>query len=536
MSYPILKPNSTWFAPSVSTIKRSTITIINIVDSYTPEDMTAITDSWDASVAQDGSIMCYVEGAVLTIAGNGSGKIAANEDSGFMFFDSNKKDSFSTLTGLNGLNLIDTTNVTTLQWAFANCKKLSSLNLSTWNTSKCNSIYAVFYNCASVTSIDLTGWDISNMTNIAYTFDHCSSLTSVDISNWNTSNVTNMASVFNQCYKLATIDVSKWDTSKVTTILQLFQRCDSITSLDVSKWDTSNITNMSYAFWGCKGLTSLAVENWNVSNVESFDHTFAHCNNLVVDVTNWRPSSKCKYYTCLFHTNANEYLDVSGFDTSGAISMAMMFEANTNLKKIKGLENFDTSNVVSFQEMFFNCWNLEELDLSNFDTRKADTVTPIRSDGNSPSECTIRMLNGCRSLKKITLGENFTFAGDGTATGKQIGTLPVQVDKFIDGADGNWYTLDGTAYAVNEVPNLTAATYYASASIAKYERQKNKLIDLNGLDAYHAENVKYINEAINAPKTELILSSSIEGSTKQFKLTIGDDGVLTISEIVKESE
>lgn len=67
MSTPVLKPNSSWFAPTVSAVKRSTITTINIVDSYTPS--TTPTDSWDASVAQDGSIMCYVEGAVLTIDG-----------------------------------------------------------------------------------------------------------------------------------------------------------------------------------------------------------------------------------------------------------------------------------------------------------------------------------------------------------------------------------------------------------------------------------------------------------------------------------
>ena len=39
-----------------------------------------------------------------------------------------------------------------------------------------------------------------------------------------------------------------------------------------------------------------------------------------------------------------------------------------------------------------------------------------------------------------------------------------------------------------------------------------------------------------APQTELILNSSTEGSTKQFKLTIDDTGTLTIAEIVEEAE
>lgn len=301
----------------------------------------------------------------------------------------------------------------------------------------------------------------------------------------------------------------------------------------MSGWDTSNAISMNFAFWGCKGLTRLAVENWNVSNVENFDHLFAHCNNLVVDVTNWKTSSKCKYYTAMFHTNANEYLDVSGFDTSGAISMALMFEANVNLKKIKGLENFDTSNVVSFEEMFFNCWNLEELDLSNFDTRKADIITPVRSDGTHPSNCTYFMLNGCRSLKKITLGENFTFAGDGTATGNQIGTLPVQNDTYIDGADGNWYTLDGTAYAPADIPNLTAATYYASPIIVKeviWDRDSKKYMHLSAMKIY--QNLQNI--AIDSKMNELkkIFLAKNQGASNVGKiLVVGTDGNLTLADM-----
>lgn len=40
---------------------------------------------------------------------------------------------------------------------------------------------------------------------------------------------------------------------------------------------------------------------------------------------------------------------------------------------------------------------------------------------------------------------------------------------------------------------------------------------------------------LNAPKTELILTSSTSGSSKQFKITIDDEGVITATEIV-ESE
>ena len=50
--------------------------------------------------------------------------------------------------------------------------------------------------------------------------------------------------------------------------------------------------------------------------------------------------------------------------------MAGTFRACENLKEINGLNNFITSNVISMYGMFWNCYNLENLDVGNFDTRK----------------------------------------------------------------------------------------------------------------------------------------------------------------------
>ena len=64
-------------------------------------------------------------------------------------------------------------------------------------------------------------------------------------------------------------------------------------------------------------------------------------------------------------------------------------------------------------------------------------------------------------LEKIILGENFSFNGDGTTTvAENIAVLPTPSAELIEGANGNWYTADGTAYTASEIPNRTAATYY----------------------------------------------------------------------------
>jgi hypothetical protein len=75
---------------------------------------------------------------------------------------------------------------------------------------------------------------------------------------------------------------------------------------------------------------------------------------------------------------------------------------------------------------------------------------------------------------------------------------------------------------------------------AQYERELEAgRIDENAIYLTPDEKVDLSNfatkEYVDAPKTEFILNSSTEGSTKKFKITIDDDGVLTATEIV-ESE
>lgn len=222
MSYPILKPNSSWFTPTASTITRSTITSINIVDSYTPS--TTPVDSWDASVVQDGGIMCYVEDTVLTIAGNGSGRIQANEDSSFMFSDIGLTDYFTALTALNNLSTIDfstatnfkaifrnclivnldvsgidTSNVTTFHSAFRQCSKLVTLDLSSWDASKCEDLYAMFYKCSALTEVNVTGWNTPNLTTVDYLFDQCTELQHFDATAFNAAKLTTMYCMFQNC-------------------------------------------------------------------------------------------------------------------------------------------------------------------------------------------------------------------------------------------------------------------------------------------------------------------------------------------------
>ena len=80
-----------------------------------------------------------------------------------------------------------------------------------------------------------------------------------------------------------------------------------------------------------------------------------------------------------------EYLDLSNFDTSKVNDMEGMFNHCRKLKEIKGLEKFITNNVINMRAMFQYCKEIEYLDLTNFDTSKVEDMEA--------------MFNECKNLK-----------------------------------------------------------------------------------------------------------------------------------------
>ena len=120
-----------------------------------------------------------------------------------------------------------------------------------------------------------------NATSCRCMFCDCSKLTSLDISNFNTSNVTNMYAMFDCCRGLISFDLSNFDTSSATDMSHMFCDCSKLTSLDLSNFDTSQVTDMSYMFYHCKNLTDIYVSyKWNTDEVTISDSIFFDCTKL----------------------------------------------------------------------------------------------------------------------------------------------------------------------------------------------------------------------------------------------------------------
>ena len=331
-----------------------------------------------------------------------------------MFYECKK------LTQINTSNW-DTSNVTNMKSTFAYCQKLTSLDVSNWDTNNVTNMFNTFQSCKLLTSLDVSNWNTGNVTTMGYMFRSCNNLTSIDVSGFDTSNVTNMSYMFANCYKLTSLDVSKFNTNKVTTMAYMFSGRDTdimnITTLDVSNWDTSNVTDMSHMFYRCYKLTSLDVSNWDTSNVTDMTVLFDQCNNLTeLDVSNWNTSNVTTMYGMFFYCEKLTSIDVSNWNVGNVTTMQYMFHNcisltsldvnnwnTSNVNNMNGmfhscnkltslnLSNWDTNKVTNMTYMFYNCFLLTELDLSNFDTNKVTTMAS--------------MFRGCISLTSLGVSE-----------------------------------------------------------------------------------------------------------------------------------
>lgn len=148
-------------------------------------------------------------------------------------------------------------NVTDMSYMFNECSKLTSLDLSNFNTFKVNRMDSMFDNCSGLTTLDLSNFDTSNVIDMFNMFRGCRSLTTLDLSSFDTSKVTTMNAMFSDCHNLTSADLSSFDTTNVDDMSFMFDNCFNLTALDLSSFDTSKVRKMDDMFYGCSSLTTI---------------------------------------------------------------------------------------------------------------------------------------------------------------------------------------------------------------------------------------------------------------------------------------
>ena len=327
-----------------------------------------------------------------------------------------------------------------------NCKKVVfTPSFKQVKPTSCKSWFDSFSNLTTIQGIE--NLNTEKVTNMMFMFYGCKKLTSLDLSSFKTANVTNMNGMFISCSSLTSLDLSKFNTAEVTGMTYMFGNCSSLTSLDLSSFNTANVEVMSYMFNGCSGLTTIYVsDDFTIGNGCSGANMFSSCSNLKgaasydpaktgIDMANfdgyftpkiitpyvkWDASTKVLTFKVannkeegvsgVYDLNEGENKpkwvgEVSGdctkvvftpsFKQAKPTSCYMWFWGFWPLKTIEGIENLNTEKVTNMSEMFNGCSGLESLDLSNFDTSNVEDMTS--------------MFTGCNKLTSLNLS-NFNTA------------------------------------------------------------------------------------------------------------------------------
>ena len=317
------------------------------------------------------------------------------------------------LTEIQGIENLNTSEVTNMSGMFSGCRSLTSVDLSHFDTKKVTSMSAMFWGCSNLKTVilpdDLTFID-------SWQFVYCSSLTNISIP----ASVTFIGDhAFHSCGSLEIITIP----SKVTSIGDnafSYSGLKKVTSLmltpcSIKSTVFENIDSYSILYVPEESLDAYkAADNWkNFPQIlpigEKAKEPYVEFYNRVLsfyyDTNREKRDGKTYEITDNYSwlENSNDITTVifdTSFENARPTTTMDWFSGFENLTTIQGIENLNTSEVTDMNSMFSGCRSLTSIDLSNFKTSKVKVIKSM-----------FALFRGCSNLKTVTLPDDMTFIG-----------------------------------------------------------------------------------------------------------------------------
>lgn len=234
-----------------------------------------------------------------------------------------------------------------------------------------------------------------SVTTIDYAFTECPQLTSVSLG----SGIISMNGAFKDCQKLVTVTggenaielaeaylgcISLLEAEiprAATNCISTFKNCSSLVSVTINE----GITELPYTFSGCTSLKEISIP----STVNTAMNTFKDCSSLTT-------------------VNGAEYLTSLDNTFNGCVSLSSLTLGN-DVKMLSGafvgcssltlIENLP-SEVEAYSPSFTGCTNL------------SDIVIPKMPEKDLTSYIFITDIEGCHSVKNVTVNSQITFTAE----------------------------------------------------------------------------------------------------------------------------
>jgi surface protein len=323
--------------------------------------------------------------------------------------------TLSRMTAVEGLENLNTANVTDMSYMFYGCSALTNLDLSTFNTGKLTTTTSMFEGCTALVTI------------------YCND-------DWSTK-LTNSENMFAQCTELkgGTWPWTEFDATKTDGTYARPCEIANFSEVTTPGYFTHTTDKMYTAFDESTGTLTYYFDDRHQSRsgkVEFYgtDNRFKDYNDKVFKAV-IDPSMKNSTSTSLgdmFFSNdypLSSMTAIEGLEnlnTAIVVDMTNMFRGCSTLTTLD-LSSFNTENVLMMRDMFYGCSSLKSLDLSSFSIDKL--------------EYTVSMFGGCSSLTTIYCDQDWS--------GITYGNWMFSNCNSLMGGRGTQfdYTHDGNAYA-----------------------------------------------------------------------------------------
>ena len=365
----------------------------------------------------------------------------------------------------------------------------TNVNKVVFNASFANarptSCYYWFSGCSKLTDIEgIENLNTENVTNMNSMFDRCSALTSLDLTNFNTAKVSDMSYMFMGCSALTTIFVSdKFVTDRVTDGRDMFHMCINLIGAieyDGSKSDHT-YANYDNGYFSPEGGFHAYAEFNNATGTLTFSRGLSKpagaydlnvgnntpewstqkddINKVVFDASfaNARPTSCYKWFDGC--ANLTDIEGIENLNTEKVTNMGSMFSGCCVLNPLD-VSNFNTQKVKDMNDMFYNCNSLTSLDVSNFDTQNVEDMSCMFSNCEGLNSLDLSkfdtqkvtnmnsMFWNSSALTTIYVSDKFVTSkvSSGSKMFKDCTSLKGAIDKYEDSKTDKTYANYKTGY------------------------------------------------------------------------------------------
>ena len=366
-------------------------------------------------------------------------------------------DMFDGCTNLHTVKIkcINLENITNASYMFNNCSSLVNIeSISSWtNKNNLTTIDYMFSGCTSLQSAEIFGgWDLSN-TSVTGLFNGCTSLNNVLATASNAASInkiigalparstSNPGNIKIAPVKLSDVNNTEaqnkfWNVDDTAILITEYKvPVNSVTEPVITIDGNLVITNRTdtdgnkiiaiysmnsmptkISFKNCVEVIEIYYINPEiVNNMTSHTELFYTCTALErIDTTGWTLEKSTTLSSMFLGCESLETIDVSNFKVELVTNFASMFSGCMKLKSITGIEKWVTSSLSTTSNMFAYCYELDTVNVSNFDMTGCVTTTMMfymsgvkRLDLSKwkfeyTGEFDIaRMFCGCRKLEEV---------------------------------------------------------------------------------------------------------------------------------------